>query len=277
MLKNYFNHVAESAEFLKKNISQPPEIILVLSGGLSSFVGDLKDPKSLKSVDIPHFPKPKAEGHSGEVIFGNWNSLPIAVLKGRSHFYEGLTPQEVVYPYFVLNQLGAKFLVTTNAVGGIRNDLDAGDIMVVEDQINMMGTNPLIGLSVQRSQNQFPSMQKAFDPELIALTSLVAKKQKIKLKKGVFLGTTGPNYETPAEIKAFRNLGADSIGMSTVFEVIAARFLNIRVLALNIITNPSADRHTGEMKHSEVLSAMQKAEAKVLKLLEGIFNRLSAC
>ncbi|MBI5299140.1 MAG: purine-nucleoside phosphorylase, partial [Deltaproteobacteria bacterium] len=185
-----------------------------------------------------------------------------------------LTPQEVVFPYFVLKELGAKLLVTTNAVGGIRKDLDAGDIMVVEDQINMMGTSPLIGLTVQRSENQFLSMQKAFDPELIALTSLVAKKQKIKLKKGVFLGTTGPNYETPAEIKAFRNLGADSIGMSTIFEVITARFLNLRVLALNIITNPSADRHTGEMKHAEVLSAMQKAEAKVLKLLEGIFNQL---
>ncbi|OGQ44588.1 MAG: hypothetical protein A3H42_04095, partial [Deltaproteobacteria bacterium RIFCSPLOWO2_02_FULL_46_8] len=243
-------------------------------GGLSSFVENLKDPKSLKSVNIPHFPKPKAEGHAGEVIFGNWNSLPVAVLKGRSHFYEGLTPQEVVYPYFVLNELGAKLLVTTNAVGGIRSDLEAGDIMVVEDQINMMGTSPLIGLSVQRSENQFLSMQKAFDPELIALTESVAKKQKIKLKRGVFLGTTGPNYETPAEIKAFRNLGADSIGMSTVFEVIAARFLKLRVLALNIITNPSADRHMGEMKHSEVLSAMQKAEAKVLKLLEGIFNQL---
>jgi len=274
-LENYFEEVAEAASFLKKQIEELPKLVVVLSGGLDAFVKGVQKSQSILSTDIPHFPKAKAEGHKGELIFGLWENLPIVCLKGRFHFYEGLSPQEVVFPYFVLGEMGVQFLVTTNAVGGVRMDLNTGDIMLVTDHINMMGTNPLIGLSVQRSTDQFPSMQEAYDPQLNSITEEVAKANNLELKKGVYLANPGPTYETPAEVKAFRGLGADSVGMSTVFSVIAAKYLKMRTLTLNIITNPSADRHTGQMKHDEVLEAMRKAQDKVVTLLKGVVSAVA--
>ncbi|OGQ05395.1 MAG: purine-nucleoside phosphorylase [Deltaproteobacteria bacterium RIFCSPLOWO2_01_44_7] len=274
-LNGYFERVAEAASFLRKEGCGKPQLVLVLSGGLNFPVEAFKECVIVKGEQIPNFPLAKAEGHSGVLIFGKWNNFPLVVLKGRYHYYEGHSPQDVVFPYFVLSELGAKFLVTTNAVGGIRTDLKPGDMLIIEDHINMMGTSPLIGLTVQTSKDQFPSMQKAYDPELIALAEKIAKNQKLKLKKGVFAGVPGPNYETPAEIRAFRKLGVDCVGMSTVLEVIASRYLKMRVLTLSIIANVAADRHKGEMKHAEVLQAMKTAEKKVGKLLQGVVNAIA--
>lgn len=271
---NYFEKVSDAARFLKGQIPSPPRLLLVLSGGLDDFIKEIDQPKILRADDIPHFPKTKTEGHNGEIIFGTFKNFPVAVMKGRFHFYEGLSAAEVVFPYFVLHELGLKFLVTTNAVGGVRPDLKEGDIMVVTDHINMMGTNPLIGISVLRPRDQFPSLQQAYDPQLIQLAEQVGKAQKIDLKKGVFLATPGPSYETPAEIKMYRMLGADAVGMSSVFEVIAARFLKMRVLVFNIIANLSADRHPGEMRHEEVLQTMQKSQGRVAALLRGVVESI---
>lgn len=274
-MQNYFRQVTEAVDFLRKNVSVQPRLVVVLSGGLEAFVEGISQQQKLLSTQIPHFPKARAEGHKGELIFGLYDKLPVVVLKGRYHFYEGLTPQDVVFPYFVLNAFGAQQLITTNAVGGIRHDLNAGDVMITEDHINMMGTNPLIGLAIQRPQDQFTSMQNAYDLELRKLAQKVAQAKKIELKTGVYLANPGPSYETPAEIKAFRQMGADTVGMSTIFEVIAARFLKMRVLTFNIITNPSSDRHTGVMKHEEVLEAMQKAQGKVVTLLQGVVSEIA--
>lgn len=274
-MQNYFKKVSESAAYLREKIPVQPKCIVVLSGGLEAFVEKVQKPVKLLSTEIPHFPKARAEGHKGELIFGLYDKLPVAVLKGRYHYYEGLTPQEVVFPYFVLHAIGAKILVTTNAVGGVRADLNSGDLMLVEDHINMMGTNPLIGLAVQRKQDQFTSMQNAYDAELRNAAEKVAQKNGIELKKGVYLANPGPSYETPAEIKVYRSMGGDTVGMSTLFEVIAARFLQMRVLTLNIITNPSSDRHTGEMKHEEVLEAMKKAQKNVVTLLDGVAGEIA--
>lgn len=273
--ENYFENVSKAAAFLREKTAAPPKLLLVLSGGLSDFVHEMKNPVSLRSADIPCFPKAKTEGHNGEIIFGNYQNFPIAVMKGRFHYYEGLSPQEVVFPYFVLNELGVKFLVTTNAVGGVRPDLKGGDIMVVTDHINWMGTNPLIGLSVLRPSDQFPSLQRAYDPQLISLAEQAARAQKISLNKGVYLANTGPSYETPAEIRTYRMMGADAVGMSTVFEVIAARFMKMRVLAFNIIANLSADRHPGEMRHDEVLETMHQSQTKVMTLLREVVTSIA--
>ncbi len=274
-MNDYFIKVTQAVDFLKKNVSIQPRLIVVLSGGLDPFVEGIQNQQKLLSTQIPHFPKARAEGHKGELIFGLFEKFPVVVLKGRYHFYEGLTPQEVVFPYFVLNALGARFLVTTNAVGGVRGDLNAGDIVMIADHINMMGTNPLIGLAIQRPQDQFPSMQNAYDLELRKLAEGVAGQNQIELKEGVYLANPGPSYETPAEIKAFRQMGADTVGMSTVFEVITARFLKMRVLSFSIVTNPSSDRHTGVMKHEEVLQAMQKAQGKIVGLLQGVVGEIA--
>lgn len=273
--ENYFEQVQEAAGFLRSKTKEAPKLLVVLSGGLEPFTKGIKDQQIFPLDLVPHFPKTKAEGHKGKLIFGRYENLPIVVMQGRTHFYEGLTPQEVVFPYFVFDKLGAKFLVSTNAVGGIRLDLNVGDVMVVTDHINMMGTTPLIGLAVQQPTDQFISMQQAYDPKLIELVKEVARAKNIELKEGVFLGNPGPNYETPAEIKAYRHLGADTVGMSTIFEVIAARFLKWRTLVLNIIANPSSDRHTGVMTHTEVLKTMNKVQSKVVTLLEGVVSAIA--
>ena len=273
-LEGYFDRVAEAANFLSHRgfISK---MAVVLSSGLDPFIDGVKKSHAIRSVEIPHFPKAKCEGHKGDLIFGEWGGRPIAVMKGRFHYYEGLSPQEVVFPYFVLRDLGCDFLITTNAVGGVRNDLHPGNIMAVTDHINMTGTNPLIGLSVQYPKHQFPSMQSVYDPELLRIAERVASEQSIELKKGVFLANSGPSYETPAEIRMFRSWGADTVGMSTVLENIAAKYLQMRILSLNIIANASADRHTGTMSHQEVLEAVKQASTKVVTLLEGVVSDIA--
>lgn len=268
--EGYFEKVSRSAAFLKGKIGAPPKLFLVLSGGLSAFLDKIENPSVFSVSQIPHFPSARAEGHKGELTFGLFNNLPLAIMQGRFHYYEGLPPQEIVFPYFVLREMGASFLVTTNAVGGLRSDLKEGDILAVTDHINLMGTNPLIGLSVLKPSGQFPSMQNAYDGDLIALAEKIAREKKIPLKKGVFLATPGPSYETPAEIRMMCSLGADCVGMSSVFEVIAARYLGLRVLMLNIVANVSAERHPGVMSHEEVLKAVKLSEEKVASLLEGV-------
>lgn len=273
-LEGYFDRVGEAANFLSQK-AFPPKMAVVLSGGLGAFVDGMRQTRVIAAKEIPHFPRTRVEGHKGELIFGQWGGIPIVALKGRIHYYEGVAPQEVVFPYFVLRDLGCDFLVTTNAVGGVRNDLKPGDIMAVTDHINLMGTNPLVGLTVQYPKNQFPSMQDVYDPELLRLAERVAREQNIELKKGIFLANLGPSYETPAEIRMCRSLGADSVGMSTVLENIAAKYLQMRILTLNIIANEAADRHNGKMSHQEVLAAMKKSAAKVVTLLEGVVSEIA--
>ena len=268
MPESYYKKVEEAVTFLRKKISISPKLIVVLSGGLQKSADILTDTLLLKSTDIPHFPQAKAEGHRGELLFGKYHGYPLVGLRGRYHFYEGLSAQEVVFPYFVLKQLGAEIVMSTNAVGGIRADLNPGDILLVTDHINMMGTNPLISLATHHPTEQFTSMNDCYDPHLRKLAHEVAARQKIKLKEGVFIATSGPSYETKSEIKMLRGWGADTVGMSSVFEVIASRFLKMRVLMLNIITNPAADRHEGELSHQEVLDAMEKIKSPLALFLQ---------
>lgn len=274
-IQDYFHEVASAKNFLAGRTKVRPKTIVVLSGGMSSFVDAMTDTTVVAASEIPHFPTARAQGHAGKLVFGHYNGQPLVALQGRYHFYEGHDPASVVFPYFVLNALGATHLLTTNAVGGIGMQLDAGDIMMTTDHINMMGHNPLIGITVQHPENQFPSMQNAYDKDLRALAHSVAQELTIPLKEGVYCGVSGPNYETPAEIRMFRQLGADTVGMSTVFEVIAAAYLNMKVLTLNCISNVAADRHTGTMTHAEVLEAMKQMEPNVVKILQGVLKKLS--
>ena len=273
--ENYLSAVQQAADFLKGKIRKTPRLIVVLSGGLDPFVDAMENKITLRSTEIPHFPKASAQGHAGQIIFGEYAGCPLVALQGRYHYYEGLSAQEVVFPYFVLHAVGASTVMTTNAVGGIREDLNVGDIMVVTDHINMMGTNPLIGLAMQRKENQFTSMLNCYDADLIQLAKQVAAGQKINLKEGVYVATHGPCYETKSEIRAFRSMGADTVGMSTAFEVIASRFVGMKVVTFNIITNPAADRHTGTMNHQEVLEAMQQVQPKLVRLLQGMVEKIA--
>ena len=273
-LQSYFSHVDEAVAWLKARTSITPRIITILSGGLDAFADGLEDVCIVSSADIPHFPQAKAEGHSGKLVFGRHSGVGVVALVGRYHYYEGHPPQAVVFPYFALAGMGAKVLITTNAVGGVNPSLKPGDIMMVTDHINMMGINPLIGLAVQRRTDQFTSMTDAYDSGLRDLAQRVAKQLGMELKQGVYLATSGPSYETKAEIKAFRGMGADAVGMSTVPEVIAANFLGLRVLTFSCIANPAADLHEGEMTHDEVLAAMSALAPKMVELLKAVVEEI---
>lgn len=266
----FFNKANEAAAFLKDKISMTPKLLVVLTGGLSQFVDELTLKTTLSSADIPNFPKTHVEGHAGKIIFGKWKGVPLIAMQGRYHYYEGHTPQAVIFPYFVFEKLGVKAVVTTNAVGGINKSFKPGDLVVLTDHINMMGSNPLIGIAVQRPTNQFTSMTNAYDEDLRKMAGRAAKNVGIKLKEGVYVGVIGPSYDTKAEVKAFRNMGADTIGMSTIFEVIACNFLNMKVLTINCVANPAADLHGGTMRHEEVLAAINKAQPQLIKLLQAI-------
>ncbi len=270
----FFPQVDEAAAFLKQQISIQPKILTVLTGGLDEFVQGLEGARTFMSSEIPHFPKTHVEGHAGRIVFGKWKDIPLAVMQGRYHYYEGHTPQAVVFPYFVFEKLGVKAVVTTNAVGGINSSFKPGDMMVVSDHINMMGTNPLIGIAVQCKTDQFTGMTDAYDPGLREIAFKVARKEGIDLKIGTYMAVTGPSYETKAEIKAYRQMGADAIGMSTVFEVIACNFLKMKILTFNCIANSAADIHKGEMHHEEVLRAMAKIQPKLVKVLRGVVEEI---
>ncbi|HPQ80387.1 MAG TPA: purine-nucleoside phosphorylase [bacterium] len=273
-LSNYFQQVDEAANWLSGRVKIKPEIAVVLSGGLGDFADGLSDREEITSSDVPHFPRARAEGHSGKLLFGRHVGVPVVAMVGRFHFYEGHSPQAVVFPCFVLSKLGVKTLVTTNAVGGVNADFAPGDVMLVEDHINMMGMNPLIGLAIQRKTDQFTGLTNAYDGELRAIAEGVATKQGLPIKKGVYLATSGPSYETKAEIRAFRQMGADAVGMSTVPEIIAANFLGMRCLTFSCIANPAADLHAGTMNHAEVLSAMNSLAPKVVSLLRGVVEEI---
>ncbi len=271
---HYFDHVAESSDWIQSRISIQPKVMVVLSGGLDSFLDNISNQESFTSSDIPHFPKSNAQGHAGKIIFGEFNSTPMVILQGRYHYYEGHLPQTIVFPYFVMSELGVKTLITTNAVGGINRDFSPGDIMLVRDHINMMGVNPLIGLAVQRKTDQFTSMTDAYSERLAMLAKKCSQDINLPLKEGVYLATSGPCYETKAEIRAFRGMGADAVGMSTVPAVIAANFLNMNVLSLSCIANPAADLHEGKMTHAEVLNTMNAMAEKVVLLLNAVCEKL---
>lgn len=275
-IKNYFVCVDEVADWLKEKIRIRPRITIVLSGGLEAFLKGLSEVTSIPFGDIPHFPPVRVEGHSGRVVFGRYADVPVVVMAGRYHCYEGHSPQAIVFPHFVFAKLGSKMLITTNAVGGVKRQFKPGDIMLVKDHINMMGVNPLIGLAVQRKTNQFTSMTNAYDEKLRAAAIRAAKKIGVKLRKGVYLASMGPSYETKAEIRAFRRMGADAVGMSTVPEVIAANFLGMSVLSFSCIANAAADLHRGKMSHTEVLDAMANLAPRMVRLLKATIEEISA-
>lgn len=274
-LKLYFQHVDEASTWIKSRVAIAPQVAVVLSGGLESFTDALVEKQEVRSAEIPHFPQARAEGHAGKLIFGKYFDVPIVAMAGRFHYYEGHSPQAIVFPHFVFAKLGVSTLITTNAVGGVNKDFKAGDIMLVEDHINMMGINPLIGLAISRPTSQFTSLTNAYDEDLRVAALRVAEKLKVDLKKGVFMATSGPSYETKAETRAFRNMGVDAVGMSTVPEIIAANFLGMRCCSFSCIANAAADLHGGTMAHSEVLAAMNTMAPKIASLLGSLIKELS--
>ncbi|HEY6146794.1 MAG TPA: purine-nucleoside phosphorylase, partial [Thermoanaerobaculia bacterium] len=228
-------------------------------------------------AEIPHFPvSTGVVGHAGELVLGTVGTTPVAVLSGRVHFYEGRPMTDVVFPARVLARLGVRAVVLTNAAGGVRLSFRPGDLMLMSDHINLFGTNPLIGANDDEIGPRFPDMSAVYDPALAKIFQAAATRLRIPLKRGVYLGLTGPSYETPAEIRAFRKLGADAVGMSTIPEAIALRHAGVRVAGISTITNMAAGILKKPLVHTEVLETTQRVGDRFVRLLTAAVPKIAA-
>jgi len=261
-----------AADFLRE--LGEPKVAVVLGSGLGDVL-PLEGERAVAFAEVPGFPAPTAPGHKGEIAVGVLGGVEILVQRGRLHYYEGYSPEEVVFPVRTYAILGVRTLVLTNASGGIADGLAPGDLVLIRDHINMLGFNPLRGPNLDELGPRFPDMTHAYDPGLRELAHAVARELGIELREGVYLATMGPTYETPAEIRAFRALGADLVGMSTVPEVIAARHAGMRVLAISCVTNLAAGIAKGPLSHEEVLEIGRRRAADLGRLLAELLPRLA--
>ena len=263
-------HLDEAVRLIESRTKARPRVGLVLGSGLGAFAKTLDDAIAIPYGEIPHFPVSTAIGHKGELVIGLCGGVPVAVMAGRVHYYEGYTPAEVVFPVRVLGRFGVTTLVLTNAAGTVNPDYRPGELMVIEDHINYMGMNPLVGPNDDALGLRFFDLSEAYDPELREIAAAAGAAAGVTIRKGVYIAFTGPSYETPAEIRMARTLGADAVGMSTVPEVIAARHMGIRVLGLSCITNMAAGVIKQKLNHLEVLEVGERVKAGLLDVLTRI-------
>lgn len=275
-----YDRAREAADAILGSSAVVPRVAIVLGTGLGGLAGRISDPVELPYANIPHFPATTVAGHTGTLVLGTLGGVPVAAMRGRFHLYEGYTPEEVVLPIRALRLAGAGVLVVTNAAGGLDTGQQAGDLMMIEDHIGlgmMTGRNPLVGPNDERFGPRFPSLTAAYDPALRELARQVAGEQGTLLRSGVYVMLSGPNYETPAELRFLRQMGADAVGMSTVPEVLAARHMGMRVLAVSVITNVALAQEGApppEPNHAEVVATGERAGTRLAALLEGVISRL---
>jgi purine-nucleoside phosphorylase len=262
-----FHETERAAAFIRERTPLQPKIAIVLGTGLGGFADRLADAVSIPYAEIPHFPRPTVEGHAGRLVIGSFAGTALAVMQGRVHAYEGYTPGQVIYPTRVLGHLGIQILVVTNAAGAIRTDLTPGQLVLISDHINFTGTNPLAGPNDPRLGERFFDMSDAYSRRLRQLAHRAATSEGVTLPEGVYLGLTGPSFETPAEIRAFRTLGADLVGMSTVHEVITARHLGMEVVGFSSVTNMAAGVLDEAINHAEVMEIGAHVQQTLARLL----------
>lgn len=276
---NDFIDFEDAVTHVQSKLPKKPKVAVILGSGLGEAVPVLGNKVELAYSEIPDFPKPKGhiEGHKGVLQYGELqDGTPVLMMMGRVHYYEGFTPQEVVFPIRLLNQLGIETLIVTNAAGGVHADYQAGSFMVIADHLNLTGMNPLLGPNDGTFGPRFPDMSTCYARHLQDLAADAAEAISLTFHRGVYAALSGPSYETPAEIRMLRTLGADAVGMSTVPEVIAARHANMQVLGISMISNPAAGVVKGHvLSHQEVIESGQKAALKLKDWLQEILNRLS--
>jgi inosine guanosine and xanthosine phosphorylase family len=258
----------ETASVLRKLTKLRPQLAMVLGSGFAHAISGAAIERRLSYSKLPGFPKPGVSGHAGELWLGTWHGVPIVVLHGRAHFYEGHDLETVTFPIRVLAEFGIRDLLLTNAAGGINPRFRPGDFMAFTDHINFMGANPLRGAAAADGKG-FVDLTETYDVKLSRLMQQAARHARVTLRRGVYIAVSGPSYETPAEIRAFRRLGADAVGMSTVPEAIVARQCGMRVVALSCITNPAAGLNRTKISHQEVLQTGERVKASAAALLSG--------
>ena len=270
------NYVQEAAEYVRARIGETPRIGLILGSGLGGIAEVIEDKHVIPYGEIPHFVCSTAPGHKGQFVAGRFGGKPVICMQGRLHFYEGHALSDIIFPVRVMKQLGVTSLIVTNAAGGINTSFQVGDLMLIEDHINFMGTNPLIGPNDASFGPRFCDMTYTYTPALLQAAQEAAQSLGLTLQKGVYLGCTGPSYETPAEIRAFRTLGADAVGMSTVPEVIAASHCGLQVLAFSLITNMAAGILDQPLTEEEVIEIGNRRGSDLQRLITRIVTDCSA-
>lgn len=264
----------EAARYIKDKIPISPDIGLILGSGLGSLAESISSPIIIDYKDIPGFPETTVPGHAGRFVIGDYQGKSVIAMQGRFHYYEGNDMEMVVLPVRVMKLLGVKILIVTNAAGGINSNFKPADLMIITDHINFSGINPLRGANLDDMGPRFPDMTEAYDRELIQILVKTGKEQGIDLKQGIYAMMPGPSFETPAEIRMLRTLGADAVGMSTVPEVIAARHAGIKVVGISCITNMAAGILDQPLTHEEVIVNAAKAKSKFIQLLDAFISSL---
>jgi purine-nucleoside phosphorylase len=265
-----FERATAAAAYIRARSRLEPAIGIILGSGLGAFGDQIADATAIPFTDIPHFPKSTVPGHSGRLVVGMLDGVPVAVMQGRVHAYEGYSPEEVTFPVRVLGLLDVKTLIVTNAAGGIRLDMKQGDLILLSDHINFTGRNPIAGENDERFGPRFFDMTEAYSRRLRKLAAKAAEREGISLAEGVYLCVLGPSFETPAEIRAFRAMGADLVGMSTVQEVIAARQMGIEIVGISCVTNLAAGIQPEPLSHEEVMETGHRVAAQFTQLLSAL-------
>jgi purine-nucleoside phosphorylase len=269
-----YENVLESSDYIKSKVKSMPKIGIILGSGLSGLIDIMTDKEVIPYQEIPHFPSVTVKGHSGQWIHGKINETEVICLSGRFHFYEGYTMKEVTYPLYVLKLLGVEKIIVTNAAGGINLGLAPGKLMLINDFINLMGTNPLVGSNDERFGPRFPDMSEPYCQKYLELTKETAKEMSLDLGEGVYAGFMGPYYETKAEIEMIKRHGADAVGMSTVPETIVANYLGMDVLAISCITNMATGIQKVKHSHDRVVEIAQKASKDLCELVTRVIPNL---
>jgi purine-nucleoside phosphorylase len=265
--------IQETAAYLKGQMHTHPETAIILGTGLGSLVNEITDKYEISYTDIPNFPVSTVEGHSGKLIFGKLGDKDIMAMQGRFHYYEGYAMTEVTFPIRVMRELGIQTLFVSNAAGGMNPDFEIGDLMIITDHINFFPEHPLRGKNIPYGA-RFPDMSEAYNKRLIQKANEIAQEKGLKVQHGIYIGTQGPTYETPAEYKMFRILGADAVGMSTVPEVIVANHCGIRVFGMSVITDLGVEGKIVEVTHEEVQKAADAAQPLMTSIMRELINRV---
>jgi purine-nucleoside phosphorylase len=265
-----------AADWLTEKLPEPPAVGVILGSGLGEFAEGLSGAMTIPYDRIPGFPASAVLGHAGKLVAGRVRGVPTVVLSGRVHYYEGHRMSLVVFPARVLGLIGCRDVIVTNAAGGIARSLRPGDLMLIEDHLNFFGSNPLIGLHEDDMGPRFPDMSDAYRADLRKVAIRVARRERIPLKSGVYIGLHGPSFETPAEIRAFRTLGADAVGMSTVPEVIALNQMGVGVVGISCVTNMAAGVVGKKLSHAEVLETTERVKVRFARLLNGLVEAIGS-
>lgn len=266
--------IKQTSEYIIGEVGKTPEIAIILGTGLGNLADKIEVSKEIDYKEIPNFPVSTVEGHSGKLIFGQLNGKYVMAMKGRFHYYEGYDMKQVTFPVRVMQAIGVKTLIVSNAAGGMNKEFNVGDVMIITDHINLFPENPLRGKNYEELGTRFPAMTEAYSHELIKLADTIAQEKGIRVMHGVYVGTAGPTFETPAEYEYFRIIGGDAVGMSTVPEVIVANHAGMKVFGISVITDLGGKDVTQVPTHEEVQQAAAKAQPTVVSLISGLVEKL---